>query len=901
MPCGASTGGEGAAASGDWTPAFEVAKAQVTALPKLPKEHVDSGVVQKFGITLAKIGEGLAQQAQGHPDMASVNRLQAIVEMLETNVPESSRPTLMLEKIKDVLRHERREVGGRQELDQAVDAIRAAVKENDVNTAYAAYRGLVQSYPELTDDARLTDAMKQVSAVQQRAVKLVERSLAAVHAERPSGLLAAMPLAVQPVKGELAQGRGKLVFTVEQGTAYGLDAATGKTLWRRFVALDPKFPAVTALPIAGPAGGDVALCDPVHQELLRAEGASGKLVWRLAVEGPIAAGPAPTDKWLLLLTTDQRLLLIDPATGDSPRCLSLPQVVRLPPVVNAVHGLIVLAAEHSNLIVLDGGRLDEGPQGKGQCRQVLHVGHEAGKIAAPPAIVGDFLMLPVNDAPGEATIRVFSISAGKEDEPLGPVQTIRVAGSIGATPVALGHGAVVVTEQGSLFVLDRNEADNKLPFQVVASKPASLTEKSTHYAVSGGSGFWVADRMLTRYAVHGDRIVQEAFSDLGMRSMRAPAMDGGTMFQVLQASGMPGAVVSAFDPEKDEPVWQTWLAAPLAAEPTLGPLSGRLIAVTTSGSMFRGPPDGLGPPGKPWAPVLAIESSRMTKPLCSLLALPGERFAMTSGADTRQIVIYDPKEQDGQFRRLLSPSEMSAAPGAFAGGLLTACLNGQVFLLDPEALGPMAKPLGPASKGAEVRNWGTPVAVDDKLAVLSDGDKRLMAIGISTSNGKALTTAAEATTKNGMVSPIAVLGKVVFVVARDVADSTDSLLSFELPNLTAGKSQVLAGHGAWGPQRVGKLVLVATEQGRLLAIDGRQEVVWQSRLDYGPLAGAPCLSGDELYLSARDGAVWRISAADGKELGKVDAGCPLGTGPLVVGPRVIVGGHEGSLLEVKRP
>ena len=49
------------------------------------------------------------------------------------------------------------------------------------------------------------------------------------------------------MKGDSAEGLGKLVFVVEQGTAYGLNAATGKVLWRRFVALDPKSPAVTGL------------------------------------------------------------------------------------------------------------------------------------------------------------------------------------------------------------------------------------------------------------------------------------------------------------------------------------------------------------------------------------------------------------------------------------------------------------------------------------------------------------------------------------------------------------------------------------------------------------------------------------------------------------------------------
>ena len=98
------------------------------------------------------------------------------------------------------------------------------------------------------------------------------------------------------------------------------------------------------------------------------------------------------------------------------------------------------------------------------------MGHEDGTVAAPPAIVGDFLVLPVNDTPSEATLRVFSISQGQEGESLKPVQTIRMAGSIDTTPVAVGRGAAVVTAQGSLFAIDRNEAGNKLPFQVVASK-----------------------------------------------------------------------------------------------------------------------------------------------------------------------------------------------------------------------------------------------------------------------------------------------------------------------------------------------------------------------------------------------------------------------------------------------
>ncbi|MGA2255115.1 MAG: hypothetical protein ABSG53_10675, partial [Thermoguttaceae bacterium] len=261
-----------AIASGDWSPAFEIAKAQVKTMPK---DYTDSDIMQRFSIALAKIGEGLAQTAQGHPDKESVDRLQSVIDMLETDIPERNRPARMIEEIRGILKPCKQQVEGRRQLDQTVDAIRSFAKTSDVAAAYAAYREIIQLYPELSDDARLADAMKLVSALQQEAVKPTQQSLAAVRVERPSGVLAAMPLAVHPVKGELAAGRGKPFFVVEQGTAYGLNAATGKALWRRFVALDPKLSAVTSLPITGPAGSDVVLCDPVHQELLRVRGATG--------------------------------------------------------------------------------------------------------------------------------------------------------------------------------------------------------------------------------------------------------------------------------------------------------------------------------------------------------------------------------------------------------------------------------------------------------------------------------------------------------------------------------------------------------------------------------------------------------------------------------------------------
>jgi hypothetical protein len=328
----------------------------------------------------------------------------------------------------------------------------------------------------------------------------------------------------------------------------------------------------------------------------------------------------------------------------------------------------------------------------------------------------------------------------------------------------------------------------------------------------------------------------------------------------------------------------------------VGSITGKLTVVTASGGMFRLPPAELRAGARPAEPIVTVEASRLGKPLSSLLALPEERFAISSGAGTTPIAIYDPQEQERQFRWLVSPHELAAAPASFAGGVMAACADGEVSLLDPMArVDRMAKPYAITLPGVTEWKWQVPQSVDDKLAVLCDGDRRVIALHI-TGVVPALTEAAVAMSKSALVSPISVLGKSVYVV-----DADNKLASFTLPDLSPGKTQDIGGHCTWGPQVISNLVLMATDKNKLIAIDSRQQMIWQADLSYGPLAGAPFRAGADIYLASQSGIVWRIGAANGKERGKADAGCPLGSGPLVVGSRLIVGGQDGSLLEVKKP
>ena len=54
-------------------------------------------------------------------------------------------------------------------------------------------------------------------------------------------------------------------------------------------------------------------------------------------------------------------------------------------------------------------------------------------------------------------------------------------------------------------------------------------------------------------------------------------------------------------------------------------------------------------------------------------------------------------------------------------------------------------------------------------------------------------------------------------------------------------------------------------------------------------------------LASTHGVVWRVDAANGEELSKIDSGCLLATGVVEVAGRLFVGSPDGCLYEVTLP
>jgi outer membrane protein assembly factor BamB len=425
------------------------------------------------------------------------------------------------------------------------------------------------------------------------------------------------------------------------------------------------------------------------------------------------------------------------------------------------------------------------------------------------------------------------------------------------------------------------------PLTLTARSDAPGEEELPRFPLLWRGQFWVADTQLAGYEIRS-RIALGPITDKGSTFFQPLSCAGQTVYTVRRKPGAPGVTVSALSMAKQEVQWQTVIGVPLAGEPIVDAAGSELIAVTCRGGVF--PLTAAQLQGQKVVPEPLIKSTETQQPIRNLVLLSGGMFAITAGPGTKEIFVYDPQEK--RFRFLPASAPLACAPLGAMGGLLVPCADGSVSLLDPKTTAEMARPFRSNAAGA---SWLPGAAIGAGEVLLSDGTRKIYRLAIE-GNPPAITAAGEGEAGQPVVSPLAVVGNVAYAV-----DKQDTLGAFELPGVTLAKQHALDGHCVWGPRCIGKLVLLATDKDRLYAFNDRQEPAWQVPLPYGPLAGAPAASGNAYYLASTRGTVWKIATDSGKEEGKVEADVPLGTGPVLMGERLFVAGHDGTLFEVKRP
>jgi outer membrane protein assembly factor BamB len=885
-----------------------------TVLKEIEAEDDFAEARAELAAILPEIAAGLAEQARASSAAAEARQNvdlanEALTLVMNTNyVPSSLRPSRRVQQIRTTLDLVLRDLTRDQSFAAALAEIESAVATGDTRKAYAIRAELLKSYPSLARSKALDKVVLEITRAEKANVKMVQETLTAV---RDDLLPSAVSLAAR--QGPAASGQaGTPVLVAVDGAVNAFDAATGQLLWRRPVGIDLRG---TPAAVAGPDGKTALLVDTTRHELVCVELASGRLKWRFPV-GERFAAPCLMKNRILVAAASGKLFVLDPTSGQSTEHLVIPQGLRTSPVCAPQLGLVYQLGEHSSLYVLSAADL--------RCRQVFYLGHAKGSVAVAPVVVLKRLVVVENRGLAAATLHVLAYgkgpaegagngAAGDQAEENaesraameGPELTIaaqvRLAGHVLTPPVVAGRLLAVATDRGQVKLFEVASGDALEP---VAERSPAGKESHIRYPLLHNGSLWVAGTKLTKYQIQpqaGQLTPQGIERTYGGDAFDYPLRRSGNwLISVRRRAGHDGATVAATAIDSGQQIWESRIGMRPAAAPQVDAAAEAVTLVTTDGMLFQLDKAAFqhavaDQPRYPSAPPDEVPY------LSQRILLGGQRAAYASTRGGRDVLVCDLNQARASqpLKWLRLADDLACAPGAFGAGLLTPSGHGQVGWINAESAAPIAEAFQPTLQQASMPAWQPPRAVGPgaREFIVADSLGKLYRVGVKDQPTRHLVTLAKSDElAEQIIAPPVVVGKTVFA-----ATAAGHLLPFTLSELKPAAAIELGGRVRWGPRPIGGYLLLTTEADELMSIDQRRKVVWRVKLPYGPLAGAPYATDKQIVLAASSGTLWQIDATTGKELSRVGAGQPLGSGAVPFGRKWIVAATHGAVVTLALP
>jgi outer membrane protein assembly factor BamB len=870
----------------DWPVAAALA-VQVAA--EIGPEPALNDARKQFGDLLAAIADGMAERVRKNPNPDAMAETRRMLDLINRYVPRGQRNRAVVADVEVVLAIARRRIDRPSAIDRAVAAIRLATSQGKPQEVYALRTALGKTYPDVGDDARLGEALLAAARAEGESVKKEERRQAASTVEAAGPVVAALALATRQQRADAPAVPGQVLVAVTHGAAFGIDAATGKPLWRRYVGLgeaargelDPWI--VTDHPPGG-----LVLWDSVGQEVLCVDARSGRLRWRHPLGEEAAVRPVVAAGSVLAATRSGLLAILDLASGDAAGAVRLPQPPCVPPVIDAKRHLVFLAGRQQQIYAVS--------LADGRCRQVFSLGHASGSISARPVVWGDLLLVAVNDRLWASTLHVLSIGAD-ESAPLASRQQIRLRGHVDVGPQCSQGRAVVATDCGAVYLFEVSAGGAGNSLKKISELPAAGAEGVVRFPIFDGDRLWVADTQLTAYALGVDgRLTLRRPSQPANTFQQPLAVSGRVLFHTRRRDGFSGLLVTAVDAGNGKAYWETTIGESPAAGFLVDAQGGTLTAATTAGALFRIDVASIKDCSVVDRPLAVWTPEASDVPTAALFALERGEPVLAGGAQSGEAAVLDLASSAPAFRRLQLPERATATPIGFGAGLLVAGATGQVALCEGKTGRMIGDPFQPARSAGTRCCWTAPMrAGKDRFAIVEGHDQRIYLVGVKSGLQPRLFELARAITAEPIGGPMAIAaGKTLYA-----ADAAGNLAAFTLPGLQRDAVWPLGDRCTWGPWAVGDRVLLRSGRQKFWCFDGDEKRVWQRELPYGAPGGPPLVVGDHVLLAFAGGMVCRIDAASGKELSKINTGQTLASGPVMVGRRLFVGTLDGTLLEIK--
>ena len=306
-------------------------------------------------------------------------------------IPKQLRDEAKLAAVRDTLELVERRRQSQLALETGLKEMEAAIAAGKPMGAYAAQAKLVREHPELADEKQLAEEVQKAAAAEKAAIRFTDAKQPAETAERPTPWLAA--LAVASHRGGTAPAQGTVCVRID-GAVYGLEAASGQLLWRRYVGFGS-----TGWPI--PIGADVLIADTVRHELLRIDAETGRLLWRQSFKTPFAEPLVVNDRGFIG-GDDGRVYVVDLKSGAIAGHLQFPQPIRIAPTLDRLKKHLYVTGDRASIYTISLSDM--------KCAGVYVTGHAPGTIRVPPVLVMDKLALAENNGVETSRLRLLNVN-----------------------------------------------------------------------------------------------------------------------------------------------------------------------------------------------------------------------------------------------------------------------------------------------------------------------------------------------------------------------------------------------------------------------------------------------------------------------------------------------------------
>jgi len=859
------------------------------------KDEPDFASAQRDMATLLpEIAQGLANQAEQADEVETIalclEQTEIALSLCANTkyIPKTFRNEVVLDEINQTVLRVRRGQEQKSQLGTSLGEIQAAIESRDTAKAYLIHRKLLLEAPGLIHNEALAAKLKEISAAEKLEVEFVAEPKSAETSPRPTNVVATLTLAER--RGNQAAGvEGTFAVRID-GAVYGLNASDGSALWRRFVGFDaPSKP--TLLP-----GGDILVVDSTHHELLRLQGSSGKVIWRLTFEGPILR-PTINDQQLLVVEHSGKLHIVEASSGKSSGHVRFSQSLPVPPTVNKQGTRIYLVGGHSSLFEISTKDFS--------CLSVFNLGHTEGAVSVPLVEVLNKVFVAVNT--GVATSQLQVLATGQDGLLTEITTTRRQNGLINTQLLVAGRRLVALTTSGQVSVYEAGSETGDQSLTLLASRDAESGSPLARFGWLHDGHIWIASSRLSKLEIlpTGNRLpVRNLDRDYLGDTFDYPLQSvENLLVHVRRAANRSGVIVAAMEPATGKALWEIELGVPPAGAPGVDPQSNRLLAATASGATYLLDRESIGRRVQNQAARLPQNNASL-KPLTKSADLGAGRLAITSPG-SKTLLHFSPPESSsqspvGQLREIPLASPASTAAVPWRDGFIVPTQIGQVYYFGSETGNQLGSPFQPPLAPEAKYNWLTPAVFgsdEDSRLVLSDGVEKIYLINHLPDPNPHLEAEVEAEIgESPLNTRLAVLGDLVCAGTAD-----GRLAKFQLPSLAASPPLDLGAQIEWGPFVVGNHVLLATDTDELVCLDNQAQLAWRQPLKHGRPAGIPLASDNGVLLLWQAGGISQVDLDDGTEAKHVTLDHPVVAGPVPFGKRLVLSSFDGTLLVINRP